>query len=84
MTVLPVLRKLMIAAVGKPVGRKANWLENVNVGGGDEKTGKRKCCTAVRSIIRVNTGVMEFGRKLAHILDAAIFVIGRILACFHW
>ena len=27
-----VLRKLMIAAVGEPVGLKVNWSEKVNVG----------------------------------------------------
>jgi len=30
-----MLRRLIIAAVGKPVGPKAKWSDNVNVGGGD-------------------------------------------------
>ena len=47
----------------EPVGRKANWSDNVNVGGGDKKAGYMNRCTTVRSMTRVKTGVMEIGRK---------------------
>jgi len=58
-----MLRKLISAAVVEPVGRKANWSDNVNVGGGDKKAGYMNRCTTVRSMTRVKTGVMEIGRK---------------------
>ena len=60
-----VCKKVMIAASVEPVGRNANWSENVNDGGGLRKTGYKKLRTTDRSMILVRIGVMEMGRKSA-------------------
>jgi len=60
-----MLRRLIIEAVGEPVGLKANWSDIVNVGGGDMKAAYRTRFTTVRSITRIRTGVMDIGRKSA-------------------
>ena len=39
--------------------------------------------TAVRSMILVNIGVIDIGRKSTCRLDTATLGIGRILACLH-
>ena len=78
-----VWRREIIAAVGEPVGRKANWSENVRSGGGVRRAGYMKRRTTVRSIIRVRTGVMEMGRKSACTFGVGTLGTGKIDACFH-
>jgi len=57
-----VCRKAMMAASVEPVGRNANWSENVSVGGGLRKVGYKKVRTTDRSMILVRIGVIEIGR----------------------
>ena len=73
----------MIAASVEPVGRNANWSENVNDGGGLRKAGYRKLRTTDRSMILVRIGVMEMGRKSVTSLGDVVLGIGRMLASFH-
>ena len=44
-----VWRREIIAAVGEPVGRKANWSENDKSGGGVRSAGYMKRRTTIRS-----------------------------------
>jgi len=72
-----------MAASVEPVGRNANWSENVSVGGGLRKVGCKKVRTTDRSTILIRIGVIEIGRKSATCLGAVVFGIGRMLASFH-
>ena len=78
-----VWRRKIIAAVGEPVGWKANWSEKDRLGGGVSNAGYMKRRTTVRSIIRVRIGVMEIGRKSACTFGAATLGTGKIDAFFH-
>ena len=77
-----IWRRVTIAAVVEPVGRKANWSVNWRAGGGDK--GDRYWRTTSCSMIRVRTGITEIGWKYACSLGADTFWIGLIQACFHW
>ena len=72
-----------MAAAGEPVGRNANWSEKESDGGGDRKAAQRYDCTTVCSMILVNIGVIDIGRKSTCCLGTATLGIGRMLACFH-
>ena len=60
-----VSRMDMVAAVGEPDGRKANWLEKARLAIGDRKAGYRKRRTMTRSKMRVRIGVTEIGLNSA-------------------
>ena len=72
-----------MAASVEPVGRNANWSENVSDGGGLRKAGYEKVRTTDRSMILVRMGVIEIGRKSDTCFGAVVFGIGRMLASFH-
>jgi len=57
-----VCKKAMMAASVEPVGRNANWSENVSVGGGFRKAGYKKVRTTDHSKILVRIGVIEIGQ----------------------
>jgi len=78
-----VCKSVMIAASVEPVGRNANWSENVNDGGGLRKTGYKKLRTTDRSMILVRIRVMKMGRKSATSLGDVVLGIGQMLASFH-
>jgi len=78
-----VCKRVMKAASVEPVGRNANWSENVNDGGGLKKAGYRKVRTTDRSMILVRIGVMEMGRKSATSVGDVVLGIGQMLASFH-
>ena len=79
---MTVWRMATIAAVVEPVGLNVNWSSKTSDGGGVSSAGKMNCLTTRRSMTRLNTGVMDIGRKSERLAGDDIFGTGLMDAAF--